>query len=71
MERTPPPVGAFVIRAWFENQDPNQFRARIIYTVDVTSNSEVVTAATTTQTVHERVDEWLEALQQALRPESE
>lgn len=60
-----PRVGALVIRAWLESEDPSTFRARVIHKVDVTSDEEVVTAVATPQDVQQRVQEWLNAL---LRP---
>jgi hypothetical protein len=54
-------TGVLVIRAWIESNGQDGLRARITWTLDVTEQGEVSTAASTPEAITEVVAEWLRA----------
>jgi hypothetical protein len=51
-----------IIRAWMEGDDPDSFRARITYTLDVTGNEQFVSAAASPRDVESALRAWLDAV---------
>jgi hypothetical protein len=62
MSRRTERTGIFVVRAWFEGDEPEDFRARITYSLDVTSGEEVMTTTYKPDDVSRHLELWLEAL---------
>ena len=52
-------VGVLVIRVWFEGSPEAQLRARITRTLDVTNETEEVTATSSVEEVQATVRQWL------------